>query len=117
MCNIMIVGVPTVVDAATLVSDTMDLMLDSMIKELPEGSEFLEMLKSLEEQEKYSVIKKALDPYAGNMFVTPKEVDAVMDRLSNIILESVTGSKNSIAHDSINVKIKIYSQIYSQSCA
>ena len=97
------VGVPTVVDAATLVSDTMDIMLDSMINELPEGSEFLEMLKSLEDREKYSVIKRALDPYAGNMFVTPKEVDAVMDRLSNIIANAINISLHpGIDKDDIN---------------
>jgi len=85
------VGVPTVVDAATLVSDTMDLMLESMLEssEEQESSAFYEMLRNLEEQEKYGLIKQVLDPYMGNMFVTPKEVDSVIDRLSNIIANAL----------------------------
>lgn len=92
------IGVPTVVDAATLVNDTMDKMLDSMISETENGSEFYEMLSSLQAEEKYKLIKEVLNPYAGNMFVTPKEVDAVMDRLTNIIANSI----NIALHEGIN---------------
>ena len=83
------IGVPTVVDAATLVNDSLDLMLSAMAEELPEGSPFFNMLGSLEGSEKYALICDVLDPYAGNMFVTPKEVDAVIERLSNIIANAV----------------------------
>ena len=82
-------GVPTVVDAATLVNDTMDKILSSMIHEAPQGSGFYEMLMNLADEEKYHLIKEILNPYSGNMFVTPKDVDAVMDRLSNIIANSL----------------------------
>jgi len=67
----------------------MDKMLTSMIKEAPKGSAFYEMLMELEEDEKYGLIKDILNPYAGNMFVTPKEVDAVIDRLTNIIANAI----------------------------
>ncbi|MCL2399551.1 MAG: GPR endopeptidase [Defluviitaleaceae bacterium] len=83
------IGVPTVVDAATLVNDTMNRMLTEMIREASQGSPFYEMLVELEDDEKYGLIKDILDPYAGNMFVTPKEVDAVIDRLTNIIANGV----------------------------
>jgi spore protease len=83
------VGVPTVVDAATLVNDTMDKMLEAMTEEELPGQDFYDMLKNLQDQEKYGLIKDILDPYAGNMFVTPKEVDAVIDRLANIIANAL----------------------------
>ena len=83
------IGVPTVVDAATLINDTMDSMLEDMISYVEKGSEFYEMLKDLGADNRYPVIKDILDPYAGNMFVTPKEVDAVIERLSNIIANSI----------------------------
>jgi len=83
------IGVPTVVDAATLVNDTMNHMLMEMVKEAPKGSAFYEMLVELGDDEKYGLIKDVLDPYAGNMFVTPKEVDAVIDRLTNIIANGI----------------------------
>lgn len=83
------IGVPTVVDAATLVNDTMDRILGEMIQQTKEGTEFYQMLHSLEQEEKYQLIAEILDPYTGNMFVTPKEVDAVVDRLANIIANSI----------------------------
>ena len=83
------IGVPTVVDAATLVNDTLDLMLGTMIEELPEGSAFLNMLNNLESEEKYDIIRGILDPHAENMFVAPKDSDAVIERLSNIIANAV----------------------------
>ena len=97
------IGVPTVVDAATLVNDTMDMMLGSMISESERGSEFYEMLSSLQSEEKYRLIKEVLNPYAGNMFVTPKEVDAVVDRLTNIIANSINiAIHEGISTDDIN---------------
>ena len=86
---VIVIGVPTVVDAATLVNDTMDRILGEMIEQTQEGSEFYRMLHSLEQEEKYQMIADILGPYTGNMFVTPKEVDAVVDRLANIIANSI----------------------------
>ena len=83
------IGVPTVVDAATLVNDTMDRILEEMMQQTEKGSEFYKTLQSLEQEEKYQMIADILCPYTGNMFVTPKEVDAVVDRLANIIANAV----------------------------
>lgn len=83
------IGVPTVVDAATLVNDTMDRILGEMMQQTKKGSEFYQTLQSLEQEEKYQMISDILGPYTGNMFVTPKEVDAVVDRLANIIANSI----------------------------
>lgn len=83
------IGVPTVVDAATLVNDTMDRMLSEMIAQAKQGGEFYNMLKNLDTNEKYDLITEILNPYVGNMFVTPKEVDAVIDRLANIIANAI----------------------------
>jgi spore protease len=83
------IGVPTVVDAATLVNDTIDIMLDDMIEQANEGSAFYNMLKKLEGQEKYDLVKRLLDPRVGSLFVTPREVDDVIERLSNIIANAL----------------------------
>lgn len=96
-------GVPTVVDAATLVNDTMDRMLAEMIAQTPKSSPFYEMLESMDSDEKYQLITEILNPYAGNMFVTPKEVDAVIDRLANIIANSINiGLHPGITMEDIN---------------
>lgn len=83
------IGVPTVVDAATLVNDTMDKILGEMMQQTEAGSAFYQTLHALEGEEKYQMIADILGPYTGNMFVTPKEVDAVVDRLANIIANSI----------------------------
>lgn len=82
---VLAIGVPTVVDAATMVNDTMDRILDEMSIQAKKGSEFYNMLQSISEEEKYSLILDILEPYSGNMFVTPKEVDSVVDGLADII--------------------------------
>ncbi len=83
------IGVPTVVDAATLVNDTMDCMLREMKVQAEKNSPFYEMLRAMEHEEKYGLITELLHPYMENMFVTPKEVDAVVDRLAGIIANAV----------------------------
>lgn len=94
------IGVPTVVDAATLVNDTMDSMLKEMAAAVEEGSEFYSMLESIESEDRYQLIYDTLTPYAGNMFVTPKEVDAVIDRLSKIIADAI----NISVHNGISLE-------------
>lgn len=79
------IGVPTVVDAATIASDSIDLVLDEMIKESTKGGEFYNMLKSLDKGEKNRMIRDLLNPYVGDLVVTPKDVDAVIDAVSKII--------------------------------
>jgi len=79
------IGVPTVVDAATMANDTIDLVLDSMIKQAPKGTEFYNMLKSIDRNEKYEMILEVLQPYIGNLIVTPKEVDEAVERISKVI--------------------------------
>lgn len=79
------IGVPTVVDAATMASDAIDLVIDELIKQAPKGTDFYNMLKSIDKEEKYQMIKEVLEPYSGNLIVTPKEIDEVIDKVSKII--------------------------------
>lgn len=82
------VGVPTVVDAATLVNDTMDRMLLAMAEAAgADEKNFYEMLHSLGEDERYGLITGTLSD--ENMFVTPKDVDAVISRLANILANTL----------------------------
>lgn len=83
------VGVPTVVDAATMANDTIDLVLDAMIKEANQGGKFYEMLQSIDKNEKGQMIRELLDPYVGNFMVTPKEVDMIIDSLSVILANGI----------------------------
>lgn len=79
------IGVPTVVDAATMANDTIDLVLDSMIEQAPQGTDFYTMMKSIDRNEKYMMIQEVLKPYIGNLIVTPKEIDEVIEKVSKVI--------------------------------
>lgn len=93
------IGVPTVVDAATMANDTIEKVIDALLKESKKGSSFYNMLKDTAEEEKYNLIKDVLDPYTENMFVTPKEVDAVVENIVNIIANSI----NIALHPGLNI--------------
>lgn len=83
------IGVPTVVDAATMANDAIDLVLDEMINQSTKGGEFYNMLKSIDKNEKAKLIGELLNPYVGNLVVTPKEVDTVIDSVSRIIANGI----------------------------
>lgn len=82
------IGVPTVVDAATIVNDTMENFIEAM-----ENSEMLQgvgkILKSYDSNEKYELIRELIAPHLNGMFVTPKNVDETVKRISYTISESL----------------------------
>lgn len=79
------IGVPTVVDAATIVSDTLDELIKQFKKIKPSSDSIMDSIVGLEDHEKYQLIKEVLNPYLGDLFVTPKEIDEVIIRLSDIV--------------------------------
>lgn len=79
------IGVPTVVDAATMASDTIDMAVDSLIRESPKSGEFYNMLKDMDKTEKYKLINEVIYPYVGNLMVTPKEIDRLIDDIAVVI--------------------------------
>ncbi|MBZ4644693.1 MAG: spore protease [Petroclostridium sp.] len=94
------IGVPTVVDAATMANDTIDLMIDSMLKQVEQGSAFYEMLKNMDKNEKFTLIQEILSPYIGNLMVTPKEVDTIIEDVSKVIANGI----NIALHEGIGLE-------------
>jgi len=97
---VLAIGVPTVVDAATLTSDTIEMVINSFSQQAKAGSEFYNMLAELKEEEKYTLIREVLDPYGANLLVTPKEVDEVIVNMAQIIANAI----NIAVHPSIDLK-------------
>ncbi|MDD4296157.1 MAG: GPR endopeptidase [Ruminiclostridium sp.] len=83
------IGVPTVVDAATMANDTIELVIDSLMAQPGASNDFYQMLKNLDEKDKYSLIKEVLEPYGGNLVVTPKEMDEVIERVSKVVANGI----------------------------
>lgn len=87
--KVVAIGVPTVVHAATIANDTIDLVLDELISKAEKGKEFYNMLKSLDRVEKSNLINEILNPSFGDLMVTPKDVDAIIESLSKIIANGI----------------------------
>jgi len=83
------IGIPTVVHAATLANDAIDIALDELINKSTKGSEFYNMLKELDRDEKQNLINEVLFSQLGNMIVTPKEIDLVIDVVSKIVANGI----------------------------
>jgi spore protease len=79
------IGVPTVVDAATMASDTIDLVVDSLISQSPKDGEFYNMLKDMDKGEKHKLINEVISPFVGNLMVTPKEIDRLIDDIAIVV--------------------------------
>ena len=79
------VGIPTVVDLATITDDCLDLF----ITKLQEEAKSNEYLNSLKEQDNYEEIKEALVPYVYNMIVTPKEIDDLIENMSSVLARGI----------------------------
>ena len=82
------IGVPTVVDAATIVNDTMENFIRAL-----ESSDSLkgvgEVLRSYNAGEKYEFVKELISPHLNGMFVTPKDVDEMVHHISHTLSEAI----------------------------
>lgn len=82
------IGVPTVVDAATIVNDTMENLINAL-----ETSEVLkgvgDVLRTYNAAEKYELVKELISPHLNGMFVTPKDIDEMVKQISYTISESL----------------------------
>ena len=65
---------PTVVDAATIVNDTMESLIHALDME--------------DYAQKYQLIKERIPSHLNTMFVTPKDIDETVKRLSYTISEA-----------------------------
>ena len=83
------IGVPTVVDAATMANDTIDLVIDNLIKEAKKDTGFYEMLKNINREEKMALINEVLSPHIGSLMVTPKEIDGFIEDISDVVADGL----------------------------
>lgn len=108
------IGVPTVVHAVTIISDAMDLIEKGSISS-PEGElppkpvQFSidpEAIRGNPKKaqsapptpDRRQLIAQMLEPYFGSMIVTPKEIDLLIDEVSDV----VAGALNVSFHEGVN---------------
>ncbi len=118
------IGVPTVVDAVTITSNTIDFLLRYLNKKVEVGDkpsdslvlseetnfhetslpseayahQFLGEFGRLNEEQKANLIHQVLTPNGLNMMVTPKEVDIDIEDLSRIISSAIDRSLHTIVN-------------------
>lgn len=64
-------GIPTVIESAIIVNDSINLF----IEKLQEEGKSNEYLNELKQNDNYETIKEILNPRNYNLVVTPKEID------------------------------------------
>ena len=79
------IGIPTVVETAVLVNDSLDLF----ITKLQDEAKSNDYLNQLKEEDNYEEIKEALVPQDYNLIVTPKEIDGLIDNMSKIVATGI----------------------------
>lgn len=82
------IGIPTVVDAATIVNDTMENLIDAM-EQTKELKSIGGTLKTFDNNEKYQLIREIISPHLNGMFVTPKDIDETVKMLGFTISEGL----------------------------
>lgn len=79
------IGVPTVVEAATIAADSLDLFIQKLQQEAHSNS----FLNELQEENKYEMIKEVLAPEEYNFIVTPKEIDELIENMSSVVARGI----------------------------
>lgn len=84
------IGVPTVVEAATIAADSLDLFIQKVQNEAKSN----EFLNQLQEEDKYEMIKEVLAPEEYNFIVTPKEIDDLIENMKDVIARGINFAIN-----------------------
>ena len=87
-------GVPTVVHASTIAHDAIEALADHF-RDQPS---FFGIFQSPEERR--NIVNQVLSPSVGELVVTPKEIDDLIEDMSKVI----AGSLNAVLHTSVTAK-------------
>lgn len=94
--DVIAVGIPTVVDMATITNEAIDKLIENTKEEITnysntkENNLTTEIFEKLENETRYDMIANVLD--TQNYIVTPKEVDSLIEDMANIISSGINMS-------------------------
>lgn len=88
--KVIAIGVPTVISVPAIVDDAMDVMLEAFGKN---GTR--QAMESFTDAERYQLACEMVEPYLANMFVTPKNIDEAIKRISFTISEAINRLQHS----------------------
>lgn len=87
-------GVPTVVQAMTIAEEAFSRIADSLRGE----AHFYEILREIDAEEKKGLLREVLASNVGELMVTPKEIDLLMEDLATLI----SGALNAAFHPGVD---------------
>ncbi len=88
------IGVPTVIEAAAVANDAMELLIEAVKANCDEDSPLYNAVYAFDNENRYNLISEVLSPSACDLIVTPKEVDSIIDEVSKIIAGSINEAVN-----------------------
>ena len=79
------IGIPTVVETAVLVNESLDLFIGKLQDEAKSN----DYLNDMKENDNYEEIKEALVPQDYNLIVTPKEIDDLIENMKEVVSRGI----------------------------
>jgi spore protease len=92
------IGVPTVVYASTIVSNTMNMVLNHMQQRTPNAQPMFGMFGGMQDQQRLQLVREVLQPLGHDLLVTPKEIDKFMEDIANVIASGL----NAALHEAVD---------------
>lgn len=84
------IGIPTVVDAVTIVNDTMNRLVEAMKEYAGSGEDnFYSGYEVLNEEERRMLVYELFTPQWRGMFVTPKNIDETIKNMSITLAKAI----------------------------
>lgn len=92
------IGVPTVVFASTIVTNSMEMIMNNFRNQTSNTEAIFGMLDKLTGDERLGLVKEVLEPLGHDLLVTPKDVDEFIGDIANIIANGL----NAALHEAID---------------
>ncbi len=83
------IGVPTVVYAHTIGRDSLEMLLAEFAEQASSDNNFTQLLQGMDEQHLDRLVGEVLTEGLGDLVVTPKEVDVLIDDAAGIIADGI----------------------------
>lgn len=85
---VLAIGVPTVIDAPTIVNDSMENLLRAL-SQSGQLQSFAKVIAEFTPGEKYQLVREIISPAMADMYVTPKDVDANIKVIGYTLSEAI----------------------------
>ncbi|NLC44258.1 MAG: GPR endopeptidase [Clostridiales bacterium] len=83
------IGIPTVVYAHTIGRDSLEMLLTELVDQATNNNNFTQLLNGIDEEHLDCLVGEVLTEALGDLVVTPKEIDLLIDDAAGIIADGI----------------------------